>query len=95
MPEVGLPTLEQLRVLKTVADTGSFSEAARRLNKAQSVISYAIGNLEEQLGLSLFDRRARGPVLTDAGKAILGDARRVSTLIDEMRARAGGLQRGI
>jgi DNA-binding transcriptional LysR family regulator len=95
MPEVGLPTLEQLRVLKTVADTGSFSEAARRLNKAQSVVSYAIGNLEEQLGLSLFDRRARGPVLTDAGRAILGDARRVSTMIDELRARAGGLQSGI
>jgi len=95
MPAVGSPSLEQLRVLAAVADTGSFSEAARRLGKAQSVVSYAIGNLEAQLGVTLFDRRPRGPLLTEAGRAILGDARRISGIVEGLRARASGLQQGL
>ena len=43
------PTLDQLQVFLTVAETGSFSAAARRLNRAQSVVSYAIANLKASL----------------------------------------------
>ncbi|TIW46256.1 MAG: LysR family transcriptional regulator, partial [Mesorhizobium sp.] len=60
------PTLDQLQILVTVADTGSFSAAGRKLNRAQSVISYAIANLEAQLGLQLFERermRCSTPVM--------------------------------
>ena len=95
MPETGLPTLDQLRVFTAVADTGSFSAAARRLNRAQSVVSYTIANLESQLGVTLFERDGHMPALTDAGRALLADARRIGLLVDEMRARASGLQRGL
>jgi DNA-binding transcriptional LysR family regulator len=95
MPASGTPTLDQLQVLTAIAETGSFSAAARRLNRAQSVVSYAIANLEAQLGVKLFDRTERRPTLTEAGRAILGDARRVARAIDELRARAAGLTAGL
>lgn len=95
MSNTGTPTLDQLRVLTEVAEVGSFSGAARRLHRTQSVVSYTIANLEAQLGLPLFERGHRRPLLTDAGRALLGDARRVSLMVDELRARAAGLTRGL
>jgi DNA-binding transcriptional LysR family regulator len=95
MTEIGTPTLDQLRVLAAVAESGSFSATARRLNRAQSVISYTVANLEAQLGLYLFERSGRRPVLTEAGRALLADARRVGLLVDELRARAAALRRGL
>ena len=72
------PTLDQMQILVAVADTGSFSAAGRRLNRAQSVISYSIANLEAQLGLKLFEREGtREPTLTTEGTAMLPDARRM------------------
>lgn len=94
MQATGEPTLDQLRVLAAVADAGSFSAAARRLARAQSVISYTIANLEAQLGVTLFDRSGRAPVLTEAGRAFVADARRVGAAVDDLRARAGALQQG-
>ena len=95
MTAPGTPTLDQLRVLLAVAESGSFSAAAKRLRRAQSVVSYAIANLEAQLGLVLFARGHRRAVLTEAGRVVLADARRVSAIIDELRARAGGLTAGL
>jgi DNA-binding transcriptional LysR family regulator len=95
MPRVGFPTFEQLQVLTTIAETGSFSAAARRLNRAQSVISYSVGQLEEQIGIVLFDRSGRVPRLTEAGRSLLVDARRATATIDTLRARAASLQKGL
>lgn len=89
------PTLDQLQVFLTVADSGSFSAAARMLNRAQSVISYTIGNLEDQLQVTLFDRSARQPQLTEAGKAILTDARRIVGDLETLRAKANSLNSGL
>ncbi len=89
------PTLDQLLVLSTVVETGSFSAAARRLGRAQSVVSYSIANLESQLGLTLFDRAQRRPALTEAGRAVLADARRVGRAVEDLRARAAGLSGGL
>ncbi|MFA1624504.1 LysR family transcriptional regulator [Rhizobium mongolense] len=90
------PTLDQLQVFLTVAETGSFSAASRALNRAQSVISYTIANLEAQLEMPLFERSgARQPKLTDAGKAMLEDARRLLTDLQVMRARVKGLKEGL
>lgn len=90
------PTLDQLQVFLAVADAGSFSAAARALNRAQSVISYTIGNLEAQLDVSLFERNgARQPKLTDAGKAMLADARRIVGDLQVMRARAISMKQGL
>lgn len=90
------PTLDQLQIFLAVANTGSFSGAARRMNRAQSVVSYAIANLEAQLEVALFDRtRTREPQLTEAGKAMLADARRIVSGLQALRARAKGMKAGL
>ncbi|AYD00830.1 LysR family transcriptional regulator [Neorhizobium sp. NCHU2750] len=90
------PTLDQLQVFIVVAETGSFSAAARALNRAQSVVSYTIGNLEAQLEVQLFERSgARQPKLTDAGRAMLVDARRIVADLQVMRSRAKTIKRGL
>src|SRR2546423_11108540 len=71
-------TLTQLRVLIAVAETGSFSGAARRLGRVQSAISQTVQVLEETPGLTLFERAGKTPVLTEAGPAIAGAAQRGS-----------------
>ncbi|MBY4630426.1 LysR family transcriptional regulator [Rhizobium croatiense] len=90
------PTLDQLQVFLTVAETGSFSAASRTLNRAQSVVSYTIANLEAQLEMPLFERSgARQPKLTEAGKAMLEDARRILGDLQVMRARVKSLKEGL
>jgi DNA-binding transcriptional LysR family regulator len=90
------PTLDQLQVFIAVAETGSFSAAARALNRAQSVVSYTITNLEAQLEISLFKRSgARQPKLTDAGRAMLIDARRIVSDLQVLRSRAKTIKRGV
>jgi len=81
-------TLDQLRVFVAAAEMGSFSGAARRLKRAQSAISHAIMSLEATLEVSLFDRNGRTPVLTEAGRALAGDARAVIAGAAELKARA-------
>jgi DNA-binding transcriptional LysR family regulator len=95
MRDPGLPSLDQLRVFIAVIDHGGFAHAARALHRTQSVISYTIANLEEQLNVELLDRSKRKPTLTDAGKALLADARAVSLKVDGMRARAKALSAGL
>jgi DNA-binding transcriptional LysR family regulator len=95
MREPGFPSLDQLRVFVTVIDAGGFANAARQLHRTQSVISYTIANLEEQLNVVLLDRSTRKPVLTEAGRALLADARAVSMKVDGMRARARALAGGL
>ncbi|BAK65911.1 LysR family transcriptional regulator [Sphingobium sp. SYK-6] len=96
MSNPGTPTFDQLRIFLTVVETGSFAAAGRKLNRAVSVISYGIANLEAQLGLSLFEREGtRKPQLTPAGKAVLAEARTVSTGIDALRAKVKGLLEGL
>ncbi|MTW10578.1 LysR family transcriptional regulator [Pseudoduganella eburnea] len=95
MRDPGLPTLDQLRVFIAVVDHGGFAHAARALHRTQSVISYTIANLEEQLNIELLDRSTRKPTLTEAGKALLADARAVATRVDGMRSRAKALGMGL
>src|SRR5262244_4021472 len=92
----GTPTLDQLRVFLTVVEVGSFAGAARRLGRATSVISYSIGNLEAQLGVSLFDRRStRKPQLTDAGHTVVPEARTITNGVNGLRAKVRGLLQGL
>ncbi|MGR3385298.1 LysR family transcriptional regulator [Roseovarius indicus] len=81
-------TIDQLHMLAAVAECGSFSAAARRLNRVQSAVSQSIQSLEDALEVKLFDRSHKLPRLTDAGEAILIDARRVIGGVDALRARA-------
>ena len=94
--EPGSPTLDQLRVFLTVVDVGSFAGAARKLGRASSVISYAVANLESQLGVSLFDRDStRKPQLTEAGRTVLAEARAVTDSIGGLKAKVRGLLHGL
>lgn len=96
MTKPGTPTFEQLRVFLAVVDAGSFAGAARRLNRAVSVISYSIANLEAQLGLELFEREGtRKPKLTAAGRVVLAEARALALGIDGLRAKVKGLLDGL
>ncbi|MCJ8520725.1 DNA-binding transcriptional LysR family regulator [Pseudorhizobium tarimense] len=90
------PTLDQLQVFLAVAESGSFSAAARSLKRAQSVISYTIANLEAQLEVPLFERTGvRQPKLTEAGRAMLPDARRIVADLQVMRSRAKSMKQGL
>ncbi|MDX7800753.1 LysR family transcriptional regulator [Aeromonas caviae] len=89
------PSLEHFKALLATAETGSFSAAARRLGKAQSVVSAAIANLEIDLGLALFDRRGRYPVLTEAGARICQEAGVLLAQSERLQAIAGELANGV
>jgi DNA-binding transcriptional LysR family regulator len=88
-------TLDQLQVFVTVVDEGSFSAAARRLNRAQSAVTYAVQKLEEQAGATLFDRTAYRPILSEAGRALLPRAQRVLAEANAFRAQARGIAGGL
>lgn len=87
-------TLTQLTYFAQVAKLEHMTRAAQELNISQSSLSSAVKQLEEELGVALFERRGRALVLTDAGRAmlahagrILGDVRRAER---EMEAYAVG-----
>lgn len=88
-------TLDQMRILVAVAETGSFSAAARRLGRVQSAVSQAVNTLEEVLGVPLFDRAGKTPRLTSAGTVILKDARRLIDGARTMKARAASIMSDI
>jgi DNA-binding transcriptional LysR family regulator len=92
---IGSLTLDQLRVLVTIAETGSFSAAGRRLSRAQSAISQTIATLENVQGVALFDRSAFRPVLTDAGRVLVAQARSVLTGAARFEAMAAATRDGI
>src|SRR5690348_8503603 len=81
-------TLDQLRILVAVAEAGSFSAAARRLGRVQSAVSQSVQALEATLGVTLFDRGERTPALSEAGRALLADARQVVASAEGLRAHA-------
>ncbi|MBN3773690.1 MULTISPECIES: LysR family transcriptional regulator [Burkholderia] len=89
------PNLDQLRAFVAVVEAGSFSGAARRLGRAQSVVSYAVASLEAQLGMPLFERGRRRPQLTAAGAVVLADARRLDMLMGQLQAKTAGLRGGV
>lgn len=88
-------SLDQVRTFIAAAEEGSFSAAGRRLGRAQSVVSQTLANVEGQLGVRLFDRSGRYPVLTAAGRALIEEARAVVASVDLLRARARGLAGGL
>jgi len=74
--------LHQLRDFVAVASTGSLRAAARRLNLTQPSLTKSIGLLEKELGYSLFERHARGAVLSVAGRSFLPRAEAVLNELD-------------
>jgi len=87
--------LDQLSVFLTVLEAGSFSAAARKLNRAQSAITYAIQELEADMRVTLFDRSAYRPALTEAGRALLPRARRLIREAHALQAQADSIAGGL
>lgn len=87
-------SFDALAAFVETCGAGSFSAAARKLGKSQSTISEAIANLEIDLGVPLFDRSSRQPVLTPAGHALLAQAREVLSAGERLGRTASRLAGG-
>jgi DNA-binding transcriptional LysR family regulator len=88
-------SLDQFAVVAVVVEEGSFAAAARRMNRAQSAVTYAIQKLEDQSGIALFDRSAYRPALTEAGKNLLPHIRRILADVEGYRLHARQMAMGI
>ena len=86
--------LRQLRYFVGIAEEGSFLRAARRLNVSQPPLSIQIKNLEEELGVQLFERSNRGVTLTVAGTAFFDETRAVLARLDHAKETALKAGRG-
>ena len=76
--------LKNLRTFRTVVDQGSYQRAADRLGYTQSTITVQIQQLEEELGVPLFERVGRRMALTEAGKRVLPQARELLAAADRL-----------
>jgi DNA-binding transcriptional LysR family regulator len=86
--------LRHLRYFMAVGEEQHYGRAARRLRVAQPALSRQIQDLEEELGLKLFERLPRGVKLSVAGKLFLEDARRILHEVSEAAVRAGRVASG-
>jgi DNA-binding transcriptional LysR family regulator len=86
--------LRQVRTFVTVAELGTVCKAAERLHVAQPALSRQIGNLEDELGLKLFDRVGRRLVLTNEGEQMLNDCRGLLNYARALGEQAEVLRRG-
>jgi len=80
-------TLEQWRALQAVVEAGGYSQAAERLHKSQSTLTYAVQQIQKLLDVQVFEIRGRKAVLTQSGQVLY---RRARTLLEE----AAMLERG-
>ena len=96
-------TLRQLQFFIAAAEAGSVSGAARGLSISQSSVTEAIRALEDDLGVTLFDRQARGLLITHKGSAFLRHARQIladvatarTSFRDEAESATGRLSLGV
>jgi len=86
--------LRQVRTFVTVAEVGTVSKAAERLHVAQPALSRQIANLEDELGLKLFDRVGRRLLLTSEGEQMLNDCRGLLNYARALGEQAQLLRRG-
>lgn len=77
---------QALHILDVVAQTQSFSAAAHQLHKVPSAISYSVRQVEQELGVILFERQPRKVVLTPAGEHFIREARQILRNMDELKA---------
>ena len=87
-------TLEQWAVLARVIDRGGFAQAAQALHRSQSAVSYAVGRLQDSLGIALLTIQGRKAVLTPHGQTLLRRARPLLQELSTLEALADSLDRG-
>ncbi|CAB3809938.1 HTH-type transcriptional regulator BenM [Paraburkholderia ultramafica] len=83
-----------LKYFVVVAEERHFTRAAERLGMAQPPLSQQIRKLEHEIGAQLFRRLTRGVELTDAGRVLYEDARRIVNEVELAKSRAQGAARG-
>lgn len=88
-------TLDQLRVFHSIVEAGSFRAASLHLHRAQSAVSYAIQQLEEELGIELFSRTGYRAELTLEGKRIYEKSLSLLSGAEELRTLSFQLGQGI
>jgi DNA-binding transcriptional LysR family regulator len=84
--------LETLEIFAAVADATSFVKAARRLGKSPAAVTRAVAELEDRLGMRLFNRTTRAVALTDSGARTLDQARRALAEFAALESAAAGEQ---
>jgi DNA-binding transcriptional LysR family regulator len=87
-------SLEALQVLDAIDRKGSFAAAAEDLHRVPSAITYSVRQLEDALGVELFDRRGHRAVLTDAGSELLSEGRRLLQAAAELECRVQQVAKG-
>ena len=85
-------SFRHLLILKTVADTGNFTKAAKRLYITQSAVSHAVRELESETGTILFDRLAKQVRLTAGGKLLLEEVLPILAACESLEQRIGRLE---
>jgi len=86
--------IESLQILDAIDRRGSFAKAAEELNKATSAVSYGVQKLEEQLGITIFERKGRRSVLTPPGRLILDEGRLILSATSQLAQKAQELATG-
>lgn len=87
--------IRQLRYAVMTADTQSFSRAAAALNVKQSTLSRRVLQLEDRLGVKLFERTTRGAEPTENGRVFIEQARRIVTDVDNLQTTARNVSYGL
>ncbi|CAB3785925.1 putative HTH-type transcriptional regulator YahB [Paraburkholderia caffeinitolerans] len=78
-------SIESLELVELIARTGSFTAAAKALHRVPSAVSYAVRNIEEELGVVLFTRQHRRVAPTEAGQHFVIEARGILNKMEEIR----------
>ena len=87
-------SLDQWRALQAVIDHGGFAQAAEKLHRSQSSVSYAVNRLQELLGIKLMNIEGRKAVLSDAGKILLQRSRQLLADASAIEQQAHQLKQG-
>ena len=87
-------SLDQWRTLQAVVDFGGYAQAADKLNRSQSSVSYAVKRLQVLLGIQLLRIDGRKAVLTDAGQVLLQRSRQLLSDASAIEQQANQLQQG-
>jgi DNA-binding transcriptional LysR family regulator len=87
-------SLDALQVLDAIDRKGSFASAAEELNRVPSAITYSVRQLEEGLGVAVFDRRGHRAVLTSAGRELLHEGRHLLRAAADLECRVRQVAKG-
>lgn len=87
-------SLEALQVIDAIDRCGTFAEAAEELHKATSSLSYLVQKLESELGVTVFDRTGHRARLTETGRVLVGDGRRLLRAAIDLEERARRVDSG-